>query len=41
MEARPLLFLDMAAAINYNGGKETSYQYNAVGDPVRSRHALE
>ncbi len=27
--------LDMVTHINYNGGKEVSYQYNAVGDLVQ------
>ena len=27
--------LDMVSSINYNGGKEVSYQYNAVGDLVQ------
>ena len=27
--------LDMVTSINYNGGKEVSYQYNKVGDLVK------
>ena len=31
----PCNVLDMVTHINYNGGKEVSYQYNAVGDLVQ------